>query len=158
MAPPITEVRRGHARSGSTLIEVMVAALILAALAIAGAAVLHQARAGHYAQATRRVALELATGRLEDLRASPFAQVKPPVKNFDAWYISRDGGSWTHGTSDPGETVTVNNRTMELTTTVRYADLDAGQSNSYDYVIAEVAVAAGDRDGNWMRLDTRISP
>ena len=54
-------------RRGSTLIEVMLASVILAILALAGGAFIHRSRADIALQKNRRVAVELANERLEEV-------------------------------------------------------------------------------------------
>ncbi len=55
------------ARTGATLIEVMLASVILAILALAGAAFIYRSRADIALQKNRRVAVELANARLEEV-------------------------------------------------------------------------------------------
>ena len=54
-------------RRGATLIEVMLASVILAILALAGSAFVYRSRADIALQKNRRVAIELANSRLEKL-------------------------------------------------------------------------------------------
>ena len=71
--------RRDNARGGGTLVEVMIAAVVLMVIALAGGAFLYHGRANVAIQKNKRVALEVANSRLEDLRASAYDDIKPPT-------------------------------------------------------------------------------
>ena len=58
---------RARRRDGATLIEVMLASIILAILALAGGAFVYRSRADIALQKNRRVAVELVNARLEAL-------------------------------------------------------------------------------------------
>ncbi|NQU40780.1 MAG: prepilin-type N-terminal cleavage/methylation domain-containing protein [Lentisphaerae bacterium] len=69
-------------RRGATLIEVMLASIILAILALAGSAFVYRSRADIALQKNRRVAVELANDRLEELMYDwTFAQVTAQAGN-----------------------------------------------------------------------------
>ncbi len=55
------------ARRGATLVEVMLASMVLAVLALGGGAFVYRSRAEIALQKSRRVAVELANARLEEL-------------------------------------------------------------------------------------------
>lgn len=63
-------------KAGSTLVEVMFSCLILAIIAIAGAAYLAQGRSVVVIQKDRRTALEVANSRLEEVRGKSFDTLK----------------------------------------------------------------------------------
>jgi hypothetical protein len=138
-------------RQGATLIEVMVAALILATLAIAGGALLHRVRAMLYHERNLRVATDLAAGRLEELRGAPFAQLAPV--DTTPHYPARSNDVWVLLASDPGETVTLNGRIFPVTTTLWLPE--AGDAL---HVRARVEVAYGPEPDTRVRMDTRLAP
>ncbi len=120
-------------RSGATLVEVVMAILLLSILAVAGAASMNLSRGMASVQKNHRTALEIASGRLEDVRAAGYASIRPSASNYNAYFLSRTGANWVVSSSNPGETVLVNGRSRPMVTTVQYVDIDAG-SASYDAV------------------------
>ena len=119
--------------SGVTMVEVMLASFILSVVAIGTGAYFYQARAGILTQQTRRLALDAAVSRMEELRSSDFADVAPPGKTTNVYYLARAGTNWMHSLSDPRETYAINGRQLPITTLVQFRDIDGG-SASYDYL------------------------
>lgn len=118
-------------QSGATLVELVVAMLILSILAIAGAASMQLSRGMAAVQRDHRTALEVANGRLEDVREASFDAIRPTSMNYNTFYLSRTGAHWRVTSSDPDEKMLVNGRARPITTTVRYVDVDGGAA-SYD--------------------------
>jgi type II secretory pathway pseudopilin PulG len=120
-------------RIGTTLIEVMLALLILTIVALGVASYIYYSRASVYAQRDRLSVLELVVGRLEQLRADAIDDVSPPSENYTLYYMvwNDADGDWDFSTSETDETITVNSRPYLMTTTVQYEDIDGG-SASYD--------------------------
>lgn len=143
-------------RSGTSLVEVMVAVVLLAVLAIGGAASLHLARSQMVSQRNHRMALEVAGGRLEALRAAAYTQVTPLVQNYVANFVDLMTGAWRVSAADPGETVSIGGRARPMVTTVTYVDADAG-SASYDLLRFRVSVQYGTRTQDVVRLETMRS-
>lgn len=155
-----------------TLVETLVACLVLAILALAGAAVLYDALLQMGVQKGRRQALAAATSRLEEIRASPYTLITPPAKDAflpHYYYLShiRDAsGNWQYGidnwqrplpTSDPGETVTIRGTKRPITTTVTYVDIDGGLT-SHDALAVSITVAYGPGAQDVVKLETLRSP
>jgi type II secretory pathway pseudopilin PulG len=147
----------GGPRDGTSLVEVMVGCVILAVLALASAASLQYARSTSVLQRDRRTALELANSRLEDLRGAVYNNVKPSANNFNLYYLRRPGTNWVVSATATNETVVVNNRTRQRTTTVRYVDVDGG-STSYDALRFNVSVQYGSSANTWVELETLRGP
>ena len=140
--------RRDPARSaaGSTLVEVMVACVILMVLALAGAACLYQSRGTINVQRNKRQALEVATSQLEALRATGYGSLTNGMSNNFGWQALTNG------------TVSMNGRTQPLAVSNQYVDVD-GSASSYDCVRVQVkvgyrGVTAADR----VTLETIIGP
>jgi prepilin-type N-terminal cleavage/methylation domain-containing protein len=131
--------RLNRACRGMTLVEVMLATLVLALLAIGGGAFLQHGTGQVMTQQSERVAAELANGRLDELRASGYASFKPTVSNYTIWYLQKLSNSWARTSTDPSETVTVGGKVYPMRTTVQYQDVDGGAA-SYDYVQLTVAI------------------
>jgi prepilin-type N-terminal cleavage/methylation domain-containing protein len=86
--------RRARLRAGATLIEVMLASVILAVIALAGGAFIVRSRADIALQKNRRVAVELVNARLEELmydwtHAEVAALVGSPVNENDVYINGR---------------------------------------------------------------------
>jgi hypothetical protein len=122
--------------SGSTLVEVMGALLILTVMALGVAAFIFYGRAGVYAQRDRLSVLELVNGRLETLCSAPYSEVTPPNNDFNTYFMRPKAlvvGEWDFFASRPNETFAVNSpqRRYPMTTTVRFIDVEE-DNNSYD--------------------------
>jgi len=118
-----------QSRQGTTLVELIVAILILSILATAAAESLKYAKSMATLQRGRRTALEVANGRLEDLRAAGWSQLTyAPTNTTSLRYLARTGTGWNRTTTDPLETVVINGRTRPITTTVQYMDPGATPS------------------------------
>jgi type II secretory pathway pseudopilin PulG len=138
-------LHKASRREGATLVEVMVAAVILLVMALGSTAFMYHSRADIGIQRNKRVAVDVANSRLEEVRASNYDDIKPTSQNYNTYYLSPAGSTWAIGTSDPGETVAINGRAYSIATTVRYIDVDAGTSyddtsSSYDAVRITVSV------------------
>lgn len=124
--------------------EVMIAIVILTVMALGSVGFLYYSQAVISTQGSKRVALEAANSRLEEIRASQYDDIKPPENNYDVYYLSGQVGAWTLTDSDPGETRNINGIALPIVSTVRYMDID-GEPDSYDYV--QITVSAGYRTG-----------
>ena len=125
---------RRPTHEGATLVEVLLAVVLLTVLAVAGVAFLYHSRATISIQRNRQVALAVANGRLEALRASSYTNMSPAVLDYTVRYLSPGGaGDWNITAGDPGETAGINGRNLPVITTVQYIDVDGG-SASYDAV------------------------
>jgi len=82
--------RKIHSKSGFSLIEVLLAILILAVLAVGGAAVIFQTSDGIRVEANKRMALEVANRRLETLLKQPYLAIRPNVFDVDDQYYLTD--------------------------------------------------------------------
>ena len=144
-------------RAGSTLVEVMLACVVLTLVVLAGSSFLCQSRASTSIQRNRRAAIEAATRRLEDLRATAYDRVKPAAEDYAIHYLRASGTNWVQSAADPHETNVVNGVAMAMTTTVLYMDA-GGDGDSYDCL--RLTVAAGYRQGaaDRVMLETIYAP
>ena len=145
------------ARAGATLVEVLVAAVILAVVALATAACLYHARAQARLQGDRRLALEMANSRLEELRGAAYATLCPLARNYTPCYVDRMTGAWRVSAADPGETVTLAGQSQPITTTVQYQDA-CGGGTTYDCLRIKVKVQYRAGANNVVNLETMRSP
>ena len=144
-------------RSGTTVVEVMVAAVVLSVIALAGGAFLAYSRSQVFAQRNRRAALSVANSRLEAVRGSQYDDFTPTLEDYTVYYLAPVGSSWTLSTSDPGETISINGRSMPITTTVSYVDIDGGTA-SYDCVRVRVSVGYRSGRADRVTLETIVAP
>lgn len=144
-------------KSGTSLVEVIIAILILAILVLAATQSIRYSKTMATQQRNRRVALEIANGRLEDTRAAAYNQIAHATKNSDVRYLSRGTNSWTISSSNPNETTVVNGRARPMVTTVQYLDADGG-SASFDCLRVAVRVYYGPGTNEFVGLETIRSP
>jgi hypothetical protein len=139
-SPPAGAVKGPAVNSGaggSTLVEVLLAALLLTTLILAGASFLYQSRTTVGVQRNRRMAIAFASSRLEDLRASRYGEITPQFGERD--FIARNGTNWVHSESDPGEVARINGIGMPTATVVEYLDIEK-DGNSRDAVRIRTSV------------------
>ncbi len=132
--------------AGLTLVEVMIAIVILTVMALGSAAFLYHSQVGIFYQGNKRVALEAANSRLEEIRASQYNDINDIMPNdYAIHYLSPDlSGNWALTDNDPEETKNINGITLPIVTKVRYMDIDEG-TDSYDYI--RITVSMGYRAG-----------
>ncbi len=137
---------RNKSNAGSSLVEVMIALLIVTVLVLGVAAFIYHGRASVYAQRDRLSVLEFVNGRMELLRAEPYTTVQPPTEDYQTYYLIRNSsGAWVGPRSSvTREWITINSagagrRRYRMTTTVRYIDVDGGTA-SYDALEFTVAM------------------
>jgi type II secretory pathway pseudopilin PulG len=139
-----------------SLVEILFACLILMIMAVGGASFICHAISQLSIQQSRRLALEAANSRLEEVRSSAYANLKPPALTYQSYYLSQNAGNLKVSNGDPAETVLINGTPKPMTTTVAYADLDGGLS-SYDALRVTVVVQyRGDHDT--VCLETLCAP
>lgn len=93
---------------GFSLVEVMVAVLILTIVAMGGAALMQRAGSTVAIQKNKRAAITAATRRLEQLRTEPYENLDGGKK--DEWYIRGPfkDGSFGVVSKKPTQTISIN--------------------------------------------------
>lgn len=150
--------RSDPARQGSSLLEVMIAAVVLAVIVVGAGAYQSLSAKQVTAQRDRRTATSLAESRLEEIRATSYTRMKalmPSPSTYNTYYLSRAGAGWNVSNSDPNEVVTNNNFERSITTTLQFADIDGGTA-SYDYLQIGVAVRYGANALGIVRMETHF--
>ena len=142
---------------GGTLIEVTLACLILAIVALGGGAFLWQSRSCVVTQGNKRVAVEVASARIEAVRAAGFQAVKPASADYEVRYLRCTTGVWSSATAECAETVLINNLVCPIATTIQYADADGG-TPSYDGLRIRVALRYAGSAGDTLVLETLLAP
>jgi type II secretory pathway pseudopilin PulG len=143
-------------RRGITLVEVLLGTVLLATLALTGAAFLFHARVQVDAQLERRLALEAANGRLEQVRAAPYQQIRPLAWGYSTGYVTL---GMVVQNNDPRESIALGGVPRPILTTVQYVDgSNRDGSNSCDYVRLAVSVGYHDGRDNCVTLETLYAP
>ena len=133
----------GHRRGeyGSTLVEVMIAVLVLLTIAMAGGAFLLHSRSQLSIQRNKRIMLEECNRRLETIRATGYSAITNLLpRNTSTHYLRIEDGDVDYSASDPGETVRIppaGGIQYPVTTTVQFMDVDGG-TVSLDYLFIRV--------------------
>jgi len=142
-------------KAGSTLIEVMVSIVILAVIAIAGAAYLAQTNSTIAVQRNRMSALATANGYLEELHGVLYSSLSVSSMTTTSYYyvVRNSPGNWTTpSTTLSGAVITNNGISMTVTNRLRHFDL------SIDCIEATVTVGyRPGAPGEQVVLQTRIA-
>lgn len=83
-----------HRNRGGTFVEVMVACVVLAVVAIVGGSYVAQSAVTLAVHRNRCVALAAANSRLEELRDTPFGQLTNMVSGSGPVWVRRNGAGW----------------------------------------------------------------
>jgi type II secretory pathway pseudopilin PulG len=118
-----------NSRRGTTLVEVLLGAVILAILAVTALTALFYPRQLAVSQGLKRAAINAATDEIERLHSTPYANVVPgtqPVRNLSGFY-------------------NINGRTVTATTTVqRVSATFSGRSYEYHFIHTAVSYPGGE--------------
>lgn len=150
-------MNRLRQRAGASLVDVLMALLVLTILALSTGVLGTHGRGRIALQRHRQAALALAQGRLEEARAAPFTALRPALTNQTPYFLSVTGGAWSVSAADPHETRLVNKRTFAMTTVVRWVDADGG-SPSLDALRITVTVPVRSGAGDDVVLETWRGP
>ena len=155
-------------KSGATLVEVLVALVIIALVILGGGMFFFYGRVAIIREAHRRAALLVASQRLEALKAADYPEIIP--EDFDPGYYHyyivwrSNWGTLENLIEDPGDPsfsydyVTVDSLTdQRMLTQAEYVD-DDGMGDSYDYVEVTVRVEWRDSTTNTVSLTTLVAP
>lgn len=155
-------------RKGATLIEAILAMIILAILAIGGMSFIVHGTNQLNIYRNKLIALEIANNRLEELRALNYEKVATSPQNDTSWYVKKksdgtweldiDGNLMRFSETDAEEPVVINGLTKAITTTIQYMDKSGSPGGSCDYllVIAKTGYRAGSSE--IVELRTYIGP
>jgi len=148
-----------NSKSGTTLIELVVALLIIALVILGGGMFFVYGRVTIIREAHRRAALLVASQRLEALKAADYADITPQGFDpyYDPYYIVW-GSGWDPRESLTYEYVTVDSlANQKMLTQARYVD-DDGVGDSYDYLEVTVTVEWSDPATHTVSTTTLIAP
>ena len=151
-------------QGGFSLIEVIIALVILVIVILGGGLYFFYGRLGINREGYRRAALELASQRLEELKAADYLDIAfdptlmtDPDPLSQPYYITH-GSSWNLSLEETEDTIAVGNLSDgKILTEAQYQDGD-GPPDSYDYLKIAVTVSWGNNPGNKVELVTLIAP
>lgn len=158
-----------NSENGFSLIEVLIALVILVIVILGGGLYFFYGRLGINREGYRRAALELASQRLEKLKAADYSKITPNPDDPDGFdpgyapYYIVGGDDWNPQEDLAYDYVTVGNLTdQKMLTQAQYID-DDGVGDSYDYLKITVTVKWNiaewsDNTTNKVELVTLIAP
>jgi len=141
---------------GFSLIEVLIALVILVIVILGGGAYFYYGRLGINREGYRRAALELASQRVEELRAADYSDIALDPPSDQLYYITY-GSSWNLSLEKTEDTISEDNLSDGVIVTEAQW-VDEGSDGSYDYLKVTVTVTWGDNPGNKVELVTLIAP
>jgi prepilin-type N-terminal cleavage/methylation domain-containing protein len=114
--------KKKNSKAGFTLIEILLAALIIALLVVGGAATMYHTGSNIRIQGNRRIALQMANQRLEHARNNYYYNIVPPVYDVaDTYFLTADSSTpylLDLNNSKQTETVQIDNVMYTMTTEV----------------------------------------
>ena len=108
--------RLGRLTQGGTFIEVMMACVVLAVIAIAGAGFVAQTQNTLAIHRSRSAALAIANSRFEELRGTSFSQLTNLVSGTAMVWIKRNGSGWQVTTASDHDIFMLDSSQEELRT------------------------------------------
>ena len=126
-------------KKGTTLIEVILATLIMLIVVVGGAAFLYHGSSRIKMEANKRVAIEAANSQLEEMRVSDYDDITSNLTSDDDVYYFE-------------EPININGVDQIISTEVQYADPGS------DYVIVRVSVGYWPNISDRVTLETYLGP
>jgi len=147
-------------KRGATLVELMIALLIIALVILGGGMFFFHGRVNIMREAHRRAALLVVSQRLEELKAANWGGIAltSPL-SYESYYITHSGG-WVRNLSETKDTeVPVDNLSDgEMVTEVQWEDDGDDGIDSYDYLKLTVTIEWHNGTTNTVSLSTLIAP
>lgn len=105
-------------RCGGSFIEVMMASVVLAVIAMVGGSFVAQSHNTLAVHRNRNVALAVANSRLEEIKGTPFGQLTNLVSGTATVWIKRDGSGWQPATAFDSDPFMIESSSQELRTSL----------------------------------------
>lgn len=134
-------------KSGFSLIEIMVAAILLAVLALGGAQVLYHTGANIQIQGNKRIALELANARLESVRIQNYyglgGLVPPELDVDDKYFLTDNDGDHLLSLNDSSQSdeITLGGNAFSMHTKIVRRSSDSSSDFSTEFLDVTVSVS-----------------
>ena len=145
-----------NVKSGFTLIEVLISALIIAILVIGGAAALHHVGSSVVINGNKRIALAIANQRMELARANPYIDIKPDEYDEDDTYFlmpsNADPNILVVSIDGSFQTIQVGDNTYRIRTKVLRHSKDAG-TIGFDTEALQITVSVEYRSSEEERVE-----
>ena len=152
--------RRNKDKAGFSLIEILVATLVLAVLAVGGAAALYHTGAMIQNQEQKRMAVDQAMERLELLKRAKYSLLQPTDFNSTKYFVDDQNDIIQAG--ELLDTMTVESgKQFAMLTAIERFETNYPASSEYwiqsEHLQITVSVTY-DSAGQEVKLDTRIIP
>jgi len=150
-----------NSKSGITLIEVMIALIIIAIVILGGGMFFVYGRVQIVREAHRRAATLVASGRLERLKAADYSEITP--EGFDPgsapyWIVwNQEHNKWQSSEDPSYDYVMVDNLIDQKMVTQAWCIDDDGDG-TYDYLQVRTTVEWRNGTTKTVSLDTLIAP
>lgn len=149
-------------KKGATLVEAMVAIILLMLVALGGAAFIFYSSGRIAIERNKRAAVEIASGRLEFIRSMSYtiqSMLDPQdLDEHDIKYLPPAGGVERWILDQPDLPISINGVSpLNFINKVKQMDINVDGETDYLYVIVEVGYRPG-IDNEKIRLETYISP
>ena len=152
----LTKLFPHKSEDGFSLVEVLIALVILVIVILGGGLYFFYGRLGINREGYRRAALERASQRLEQLKAANYSDIALEPPSDQLYYITY-GSSWNLTPDKTEDTISEDNLPDGVIVT-QAQWVDEGSDESYDYLKVTVTVAWGDNPDNKVELVTLIAP
>jgi prepilin-type N-terminal cleavage/methylation domain-containing protein len=150
----IESITQPGSKSGFSLIEILVATLVLAVLAVGGASALYHTGAMIQNQEQKRKAVDQAMARLELLKRTKYSIMQPANFNVTKYFV--DDGNELIQSSELLDTMSVDSsKQFGMVTAIER--FPAPDITSSEFLRINVTVVY-DNAGQEVKLDTRIIP
>jgi prepilin-type N-terminal cleavage/methylation domain-containing protein len=157
------ETKKKNSKSGFTLVEILIAALIIALLVVGGAATLYHTGSNIRIEGNRRIALQMANQRLEHARQNYYYSIVPPVYDVANTYFLTENNAAPYlldlNNSKQTETMQVDDVNYTMTTEViRHSSDSTEVSFEPEVMQVTVNVEYAPASGLDVELTTLILP
>ncbi len=143
-----------NSNSGGSFVEVMMACVVLAVIAITGGSFVAQSQGTMAVHRHRCVALAMANSRLEEIRGTVFNQLTNMVSGSVVVWIKRNGTGWQVTTASDHDSYTLDGSLQELRTGLALTNWPALGSSR----ILRVTVQATYQKPDYVALTTLYAP
>lgn len=142
-------------KSGFSLVEIMVAILVLVVLLIGSIMGTYKVGAGINDQSSKRRAIDLAIERMELLKRTTYSIMRPGTANSPQYFVDQNGDDLVDGSelNNASTSETVGSFNM-VTSITRFPPPDTVQS---EYLLVAVAVTYNNY-GQQVRIESLIVP
>lgn len=150
-----------EAKAGFSLVEIMLAALILALLALGGSAVLYHTEAGIQDQEIKRMAVDQAMERMELLKRTRYTIMQPSTYSNTYYFVDSDGDDMLENSelsTDPDKKTETSKQFDMVTTLVKMSPANPNTESEYIMVSVTVKYGRAKQDNQQMVMESIVVP